>query len=411
MATICLACNEHVENTYVNAGGKVFHVEHFKCASCDTLLGGKNFLEKSGFHYCEDDYFKLFGKMCGTCHEIIRGECFNAMGQTYHPEHFVCTICAQPLPGPKFFRKDDKPYCEDDFLKLATHSCAGCGGVILEKIYTAMDKFWHKECFKCGHCNREIGASQFAPYGDVTYHLDCFGEAFSVNCAICGNLCDNDYLDVEGKSMHEACFKCFDCKTGLVDAEWFQVDEKYYCQKDFEAKYQPRCVGCDKVIVGDYIDVKGKNFHEDHFVCFKCQSGLDDDGNFDLFEGEIHCQNCISESQTKNGEKPTTNGKPIEETALNSYKYTFHEGEDLHTQTNKGTHETAQTEENEIEDYAFYTYEQLTSKPYPEGINPDRRELHLSDHDFVKLMGMSKDAFLKQPTWKQLQKKRNLRLY
>jgi hypothetical protein len=33
---------------------------------------------------------------------VVIGKVVNALGKTWHPEHFVCCTCSQPFPGGKF---------------------------------------------------------------------------------------------------------------------------------------------------------------------------------------------------------------------------------------------------------------------------------------------------------------------
>lgn len=49
-----------------------------------------------------------------------------AQGKPWHPEHFCCTECNKQLDPNKFWEKDGKPYCEDDFHRLFSPKCGGC---------------------------------------------------------------------------------------------------------------------------------------------------------------------------------------------------------------------------------------------------------------------------------------------
>ena len=59
----------------------------------------------------------------------------------------------------------------------------------------------------------------------------------------------------------------------------------------------------------------------------------------------------------------------------------------------------------------FYTMEQLTSGAVESQIDPTRRELYLSDADFMSFFKISKDEFLQQPKWKQVSQKKKFRLF
>eukprot|EP00930_Biecheleria_cincta_P095175 TRINITY_DN87185_c0_g1_i1.p1 TRINITY_DN87185_c0_g1~~TRINITY_DN87185_c0_g1_i1.p1 ORF type:complete len:415 (-),score=118.53 TRINITY_DN87185_c0_g1_i1:100-1344(-) len=60
-----------------------------------------------------------------------------------------------------------------------------------------------------------------------------------------------------------------------------------------------------------------------------------------------------------------------------------------------------------------YPYEALkaSATERPADVDPSRRELYLSDADFEVVFGMSPDAFLKQPRWKQQNAKKDKQLF
>lgn len=55
----------------ITALGKVWHIEHFTCANCNLPLGTKNFYERDGEAYCEEDYHKIFAPKCAYCNGPI----------------------------------------------------------------------------------------------------------------------------------------------------------------------------------------------------------------------------------------------------------------------------------------------------------------------------------------------------
>lgn len=40
---------------------------------------------------------RRFAVKCGKCSEPVIGECVNALGVGYHPEHFCCEMCKTTL--------------------------------------------------------------------------------------------------------------------------------------------------------------------------------------------------------------------------------------------------------------------------------------------------------------------------
>ena len=55
-----------------------------------------------------------------------------AMGRTWHPEHFVCTHCQEEIGSRNFFEREGRPYCEQDYHKLFSPRCYYCNGPILD---------------------------------------------------------------------------------------------------------------------------------------------------------------------------------------------------------------------------------------------------------------------------------------
>ena len=113
---ICSNCNEKIEDgEYVNLDPKFFHIAHFTCKACSIsifiiqnpfknnskgqTLGGKTYFEKDNEFYCEDDYQKLFGVKCETCHKVIKEQYVSILGKNYHHDCFLCFSCKKPFKG------------------------------------------------------------------------------------------------------------------------------------------------------------------------------------------------------------------------------------------------------------------------------------------------------------------------
>jgi hypothetical protein len=72
------------------------------------------------------------------------------LGKYYHEGHFCCTVCREPFGDHSaFLVHDEKPYCQDDYMKLFAKKCGGCGNGISGEYVNALDQSWHKGCFAC----------------------------------------------------------------------------------------------------------------------------------------------------------------------------------------------------------------------------------------------------------------------
>lgn len=70
--------------------------------------------------------------LCYACQQPINGQVITALGYMWHPEHFVCYSCNTTIGTNVFYEKDNKPYCEKDYLELFSPKCAACTRPILD---------------------------------------------------------------------------------------------------------------------------------------------------------------------------------------------------------------------------------------------------------------------------------------
>lgn len=49
-----------------------------------------------------------------------------ALEKKYHPEHFVCIKCKQPIKENNFRQHEGEPVCEADYAKFFLKKCAAC---------------------------------------------------------------------------------------------------------------------------------------------------------------------------------------------------------------------------------------------------------------------------------------------
>jgi hypothetical protein len=76
--------------------------------------------------------------VCHGCGEPIHGAGIGALGVDWHPEHFVCAICGQPISGNFRVDPDGKPYCAG---KPADHrACWYCGRLLTSRAAHGADR-------------------------------------------------------------------------------------------------------------------------------------------------------------------------------------------------------------------------------------------------------------------------------
>jgi paxillin len=132
--------------------------------------------------------------VCGACSKPIVGQVITALGHTWHPEHFTCSHCNQELGTRNFFERDGKPFCEQDYHHLFSPRCGYCQGPILDKCISALDKTWHPEHFICADCGKQFGDDGFHEKDDAAYCKDCYFEQFAPKCGGCTNAITENYI-------------------------------------------------------------------------------------------------------------------------------------------------------------------------------------------------------------------------
>jgi len=174
----CGHCDKPVLDRCITALGKKWHVDHFICTQCLKPFGAGNFYEKDGRPYCEADFFALYAPKCTACNEPIRGDCINALGSQWHPEHFVCTYCQKSFVGGSFFEYGGKPYCETHYHQQTGSLCSGCGKPITGRCVNALEKKWHPEHFVCAFCMNPLAGGSFTEHNSKAYCRECHGKLF-----------------------------------------------------------------------------------------------------------------------------------------------------------------------------------------------------------------------------------------
>jgi len=208
-----------------------FHPDCFNCLICKTPLGGKPFIEKDGKFYCDNDYYNAFNPRCGKCEQVIKGQYVSALGQTWHPEHFTCTICSEPFVGNQFHKRDNKPYCEKHFEENFAEKCAKCNEVIKGQVFEALDQKFHLECFVCAVGDHKIGEGvSFHVHDEKVYCPPHFENLFLQKCEGCSQTIKGQFLSVMGAHFHPECWLCTDCKRVLSSSDCTQKNNKFYCQ-------------------------------------------------------------------------------------------------------------------------------------------------------------------------------------
>ncbi|KAM4839937.1 actin-binding LIM protein 1 isoform X4 [Urocitellus parryii] len=170
----------------------------------------------------------MYGTRCHGCGEFVEGEVVTALGKTYHPNCFACTVCKRPFPpGDRVtFNGRDclcqlcaQPMSSSPSEAACSGNCAGCGRDIKNgQALLALDKQWHLGCFKCKSCGKvltgEYISKDGAPYCEKDYQ-----GLFGVKCEACQQFITGKVLEAGDKHYHPSCARCSRCNQMFTEGE------------------------------------------------------------------------------------------------------------------------------------------------------------------------------------------------
>ncbi|KAL2100162.1 hypothetical protein ACEWY4_004556 [Coilia grayii] len=230
--------------------------------------------------------------VCGACKKPIAGQVVTAMGRTWHPEHFVCTHCQEEIGSRNFFERDGQPYCEKDYHNLFSPRCHYCNGPILDKVVTALDRTWHPEHFFCAQCGAFFGPEGFHEKDGKAYCRKDYFDMFAPKCGGCARAILENYISALNSLWHPECFVCRECFTPFINGSFFEHEGQPYCEGHYHERRGSLCSGCQKPITGRCITAMGKKFHPEHFVCAFCLKQLNK-GTFKEQNDKPYCHSCF----------------------------------------------------------------------------------------------------------------------
>ncbi|KAM4852272.1 actin-binding LIM protein 1 isoform 3-T3 [Thomomys bottae] len=224
----CHKCGEPCKGEVLRVQTKHFHIKCFTCKVCGCDLAQGGFFIKNGEYLCTLDYQRMYGTRCHGCGEFVEGEVVTALGKTYHPNCFACTICKRPFPpGDRVtFNGRDclcqlcaQPMSSSPKEATCSSNCAGCGRDIKNgQALLALDKQWHLGCFKCKSCGKvltgEYISKDGAPYCEKDYQ-----GLFGVKCEACHQFITGKVLEAGDKHYHPSCARCSRCNQMFTEGE------------------------------------------------------------------------------------------------------------------------------------------------------------------------------------------------
>uniref|UniRef100_A0A803VBF7 Zyxin n=1 Tax=Ficedula albicollis TaxID=59894 RepID=A0A803VBF7_FICAL len=142
----------------------------------------------------------------------------------------------------------------------------------------ALDRLFHVECFTCFKCEKQLQGQQFYNVDEKPFCEDCYASTLE-KCSVCKQTITDRMLKATGNSYHPQCFTCVMCHTPLEGTS-FIVDQSNqpHCVDDYHRKYAPRCSVCSEPIMpepGKDETVRVVALEKNfHMKCYKCEVSL-----------------------------------------------------------------------------------------------------------------------------------------
>uniref|UniRef100_A0A8C2C548 Actin binding LIM protein 1b n=1 Tax=Cyprinus carpio TaxID=7962 RepID=A0A8C2C548_CYPCA len=255
----CYKCGQPCKGEVLRVQSKHFHIKCFTCKVCGCDLAQGGFFMKNGEYLCTLDYQRLHGTRCNGCGDFVEGEVVTALGKTYHPTCFVCTVCKRPFPaGDRVTFNGKDCLCQRCIQPTsptpkdigASSNCAGCGRDIKNgQALLALDSQWHLGCFKCKACGKVLSGEYISkdgsPYCENDYQIH-----FGVQCEACHQFITGKVLEAGDKHYHPSCARCSRCNQMFTEGEEMYLQGSTVWHPDcknnsrVEEKYRVRICVC-----------------------------------------------------------------------------------------------------------------------------------------------------------------------
>ncbi|XP_078322633.1 prickle planar cell polarity protein 3-A-like isoform X2 [Crassostrea virginica] len=240
----CEECKKPIGPDYKDLSYKDRHWHEFcfKCCECQNSLVDQPFAPKNDNIYCSDCHDKNFAARCDGCGEPFRGgfisgvsgmKKFEYKGKQWHEECFVCMVCKQPIRNKSFIPRDNDAVCVPCYEEQFAQKCSKCNGVINKGGVAYKNQPWHRECFTCTKCNKELAKEKFTSKDDQPYCAECYGELFAKKCCRCSKAITGfggtKFISFEDRHWHSDCFVCYKCNNSMVGKGFLMNEGDILC--------------------------------------------------------------------------------------------------------------------------------------------------------------------------------------
>ena len=197
--TVCAGCKKPItEGSLVEleSSSRFFHEECFNCSHCSGSLLEKEYIEEGDKPLHSECYHMLYNPKCSVCQEPVEEDYLEMESNVYHQDCLTCSACKNSVGGNKFYNMDGGIQCVKCYSSSAP-SCSICQLKILNQVVSALGHNWHKTCFVCSFCKKELCDSEFVLIDELFLHQDCYNQMYFKNCCYCEKKVSTKYMQID----------------------------------------------------------------------------------------------------------------------------------------------------------------------------------------------------------------------
>lgn len=122
---------------------------------------------------------------------------------------------SRPVIGSPRIDQSSSPGAISTAKSVRLENCTKCGLKLTGTVYTALNRKWHKSCFKCHHCEKVIQLpGEFISKDGNPYCLDC-KEFLSEECKYCSKNITRAYVRIGEMKLHPECYAIINYQLNL----------------------------------------------------------------------------------------------------------------------------------------------------------------------------------------------------
>eukprot|EP01121_Diplochlamys_sp_Union-15-3_P003646 TRINITY_DN13588_c0_g1_i1.p1 TRINITY_DN13588_c0_g1~~TRINITY_DN13588_c0_g1_i1.p1 ORF type:complete len:361 (+),score=45.98 TRINITY_DN13588_c0_g1_i1:35-1117(+) len=155
--------------------------------------------------------------------------------------------------------------------------CDACRKPILDgAVVSALGRSFHPEHFNCVTCAVSLVSQDFYTTGDnKPCCLRCHTSSSGLLCAHChGPITDGQAIEVRGKRWHTNHFVCPSCQQPFPGGNYYVLNNDLTCEQCYYAAQSTKCKKCGQPIIGEVLNAMNTHWHPEHFNCNSCNKSL-----------------------------------------------------------------------------------------------------------------------------------------